>query len=182
MLTSLKVGGGPNYLTEFYLYVFLLAGRAACSPADASPASPLRPAFTAYAAFTVLFRTAMFFSAIEISHWFNDDKAGYERQRAVAQRMEAIAPEGPIFQRHIGFTELFLPQRATVVQKWVVTASGDKFGLDLEALYRMLREGEIRVAVSDGPDTLYFNKRTFPIYHEVYGNGHEHVFVPDRTH
>jgi hypothetical protein len=182
MATSLKVGGGPNYLTEFYLYVFLLAGRAACSSSETSSPSPLRPVFAAYATFTVLFRSAMFFSAIEVSHWFKDDHEGYERERAVAQRMGSIAPTGPIFQRQIGFTELFLPERATVVQKWVVTASGDKFGLDMEELYRMLRAGEIGVAVSDDADTLRFNKRTFPIYRELYSNGHEHVFVPARQH
>lgn len=171
LLTGLKQGMNVNYFTENYV---LSAIAVAWWVERAAPAPDpwIRRIFLGYLPFVALFKTAMYFSAFEVTHYFRNDPQRYADERSIVDELEARGA-GYVFLTDRGFTELFLPYTSLLSQKDIKVPDTDPPRLDRSELFRMAEDGRLRYLMT--PVSV-----TTPSYEGIAFQRHKPIFERGR--
>ncbi len=162
LLTAAKAGSNVNYYNESQMFAVLLllvfASHYQISRAKALLALPLWlivliSAVRAGGSFSAVFRTG----------YYADQKAVYEKQQAVAERIRenGLGKDEYIYLYERSYLELLLAQHTALNAKDILLVSGSEYLMDHSDLYAMVLDGRLKYVIT-GP----------PPYSDALGKGH----------
>lgn len=162
LVTGLKAGMNLNYFAEHYTFATLLIA-IRTNDLERSASRSIRWLFIMVLPAVALLRSAMLFSAFEVTRFHADDPATYHAEKAVVEQLRAHGLKDAEFVAlwHRGYMELFLPEQTLMDQKDIVYKSRRHGQLDLSAFHRMAESGTIDyvVAPMDVDDVVILGQR-----------------------
>ncbi len=149
-LTGLKAGMNINYFTEHYTFAVIAMAMACEHGLNDQVSTGLRRVFMILVPALALLRTAMQFSAFEITHYHADRPGTYRAEQEVVRELElhGSRPDEYIALWHRGYMELFLPERTLLDQKDILYKSERDLQLDFGEFHRMADDGRLKYVVA----------------------------------
>lgn len=149
LLTGLKAGMNINYFTEHYVFAALCIAVAGTEQPRKSGVWMYRSLLLLLPALALV-RTAMYFSAFEVTHYYADDPQTYRNEQLLTAelREHGLQPTDAVVLWHRGYLELFLPEQTLLDQKDIVYKSAHHGRIDHDEFFRMADDGRATYVIA----------------------------------
>ncbi|MCC6939503.1 MAG: hypothetical protein IT226_14890 [Flavobacteriales bacterium] len=150
VITGLKAGMNLNYFTEHYIFAAIAMAMVVDGSSRTTWHRWVARSFIVLIPMIALVRTAMLFSAFEITRYYADRPGTYRAEQELVDQLRShgLQPDEYLLLWHRGYTELFLPEQTLMDQKDIQYKSQLHGRLDQSDFFEMAGDGRLKYVVA----------------------------------